>query len=88
MVMPLRLLRAYDRMLPRLTAEESLLAARRASVASGFMPSGTTSAILREWMTQAFGPQPVRPANRAALGDMGLGHRRVKVTRQLPEATS
>lgn len=80
---PIVLVQAAVRNLPRLEAEESLLAATRASVGSGWMKRDDARAITTRWERVA---HPVRhrgrrsPTNLGALAQMGFGVARVPVT--------
>lgn len=63
------------RMMPRLEAEESILAVNRAAVAAGTMDPSARARLTARWERQAL-PQPVEPqtANQARpLPHLGLG---------------
>lgn len=80
-MMPTPILSAYSRMLPVLTAEESLLATTRVAVGSGTLKKGTASSIQRAWQRTArpTAAMTIRPSSAAAYGAqmarMGLGVR-------------
>lgn len=88
--MPSGLLRAYQTMLPRLRAQESLLATTRAHVAGAReYPEDSAKQIVREWQLVADGPQATQaPRRRVIMRGLppdGLGLRAVPVQR--PEAS-
>ncbi len=80
MDVPMGYLRAFVTMRPRLEAEESLLAAQRGSVASGFMKAEDSRRIIRSWETQKGDrPERTRRATPGQLRDMGISY--VEVSR-------
>lgn len=78
MTAPLALLRASMHMLPRLEAEESILAANRVAMGSGAMKPEDAQRVARGWERQA-GASLIQPAGSPprALPHMGLGARPV-----------
>lgn len=78
--MPLPLLVAHSRMMPRIDAAEALEAAARGAIP--FMPESDRRSQLRSWRDEAGGRSVVRPGSRqeqAAFATMhGIGVRRVK----------
>jgi len=74
--MPSALVRACLQMLPRLEAEESVLAANRYKVGSGTLPKEQHDAIAGAWEQQADRPRP--KADPSALVAHGFQVRKVK----------
>jgi hypothetical protein len=81
---PLAIVRACLTMLPRLEAEESLLASTRTGVGSGALTSGDATAITARWLRTSHGGSSRAPVVRrpdpAALGEIGIGVR-IEATR-------
>lgn len=64
--MPTSVLNAYAEQLPRLSAEESLLAAQRVAVGSGSLKKGEGRRVAAGWERTAGQARPVlRPKGRA-----------------------
>ena len=84
---PLAVLTASLAALPRLEAEESILAMTRVAMGTGSFKEETSRQIRKDWVRTAEGPQPIEKAVAAprALPGMGFGSRRVK--RAKPIAT-
>jgi hypothetical protein len=81
--MPTPLLNAYAEQLPRLSAEESLLAANRIAVGTGSLRKGEGRRIAAGWQ-RAMGQRvpsvrPKGPGEYAAhMAGLGIGIKRVK----------
>jgi hypothetical protein len=70
--------KACGRMLPRLEAEESLLAVQRGLVGSAALKRETASGVVREWQRTAApaGTQPrARRLRPEMVGGLGIGYR-------------
>jgi hypothetical protein len=69
---PRRVLRIFAAMIPRLTAEESLLAAERIAVGVGRLPRHDARALVSRWQRAARAgrerAQPITPVLLAASG--------------------
>lgn len=81
--MPTLLLNAYAANLPRLAAEESLIAAQRVAVGTGSLKKGEGRRIAEDWQRLTAHRRPVvRPKDeamyRAQIAGMGIGVRKVK----------
>lgn len=81
--MPTPLLNAYAAGLPRLAAEESLMAAQRIAVGTGSLKKGEGRRIAEGWQRMADHHRPlVKPADeamyRAQMAGLGIGVRKVK----------
>ena len=81
--MPTPLLNAYSAQLPRLRAEESLLAAERTAVGTGSLKKGEGRRILAGWQRQTDQRPPVvrprtREQYRAHMAGLGVGVKTVK----------
>lgn len=77
---PMGLLRAYGRMLPKLQAQESLLMAERLGVGTGAVSVPKQREIRRSWNAEANRGGGKRPRTKVApeqLGAMGIGFKRV-----------
>jgi hypothetical protein len=75
---PLAVVRAYLPLLPRLQAEESLLASQRTAVGSGSLKREQARAVTGGWSRLVdAGVTPARPASRHELGGSGIGYREV-----------
>ena len=84
--MPTELLNEYAANLPRLTAEESLLAAERMAVGSGTLKKGKGRQIAEQWRRATGQTRHVlRPSSEemftAQMGGLGIGVKKVKVER-------
>lgn len=86
MSVPMGLLRALLTMLPRLEAEERLQAVQVGQVASGWMKGDDARPILQRWARAAAPAPRQRDTNWAAVGRMGMGLRKVTITRTPPAA--
>jgi hypothetical protein len=77
---PLAIVRASSRMLPRLEAEESLLATQRTAVGTGSLSKDDRQAVVRRWARQVDIPatQAVRTKDPGALAAMGIGLRQAR----------
>jgi hypothetical protein len=63
-------------MLPRLMAEESLMATERIAVGTGSLDKHVTRRLLRAWGQQVNGHAGAPPpASPHVLGSMGIGYR-------------
>jgi hypothetical protein len=85
--MPTPFLNAYAEQLPRLTAEESLMAANRVAVGSGSLKKGVGQRIAQRWLHSAgqMAPavRPKGPAEYAAhMASLGIGVQKVKKVSQ------
>lgn len=76
------LVRAYVRMLPSLQADERLQGVQVAQLAGGLMNPEDARGVLRRWSSQASPAAPRQQTNWTAVSQMGLGLRRVVVSRQ------
>lgn len=81
--MPTLLLNAYATRLPRLSAEESLMAAQRIAVGTGSLQKGDGRRIAEGWQRMAAQHRPVvRPTDEAMyaaqMAGLGIGVRKVK----------
>jgi hypothetical protein len=79
--MPTPFLNAYAEQLPRLTAEESLMAANRVAVGSGSLKKGVGQRIAQGWQRSAGqgapAIRPKGPAEYAAhMASLGIGVKR------------
>lgn len=77
---PMALVRAHAAMLPRLAAEESLLAVRRLSVGTGHLRADRVRSAIRGWETQARPhgrPARAQKASPHLMRGAGIGIRRV-----------
>lgn len=81
--MPLPLLRAYGRMMPRLQAEEALLLVTATALGTGSLDKHEARRTMAEWRKVADGPQPrqrLSPEQRnIMLRSAGIGVRVVPV---------
>jgi len=82
--MPSPLLNAYAEQLPRIMAEESLLAAQVVAVGAGTLRRGDRSRTIHAWERQADQPRVVvRPQGRAMydaqMAQAGIAVKRVKL---------
>jgi hypothetical protein len=89
-MMPTPILNAYAAQLPRLSAEESLLAATRVAVGSGSLKKGEGQRIQHQWSKAAEQGAPVvrstGPAQYAAhMAGLGIGVKKVKKVTPAPE---
>ena len=86
MTIPTAIVRSSIAMLPRLQAEESILAVNRTALGSGSLAKDDARALSRTWSKAANGGQE-QPAIRistddpAKLKDLGIGVKRGKVRR-------
>lgn len=73
---PLRIVRAFARMLARLTAEESLASVRRTMLARGGYSSHDARQILEDWQRTAAGatapPARATPVTPDVLAHIGI----------------
>lgn len=73
---PFWLVRLYYRMLSRLTAEESLLAAQQVQLGSGVMKQADARSLRQRWVKAAAPARPkAQKVDFGALGAMGIGFR-------------
>lgn len=70
---PIAVIRSSAAMMPRLEAEESLLAAQRASVGSGTLKADDAKAIVRRWTEAARPDRRPQAADPGALAAIGIG---------------
>lgn len=80
--LPLGIVRAYSRMIPRLKAEESIEAVRRTGVGTGSLSADASAATIAGW-EQTIGVASryvVQRPTAAAFAGMGFGIRRVPKT--------
>jgi hypothetical protein len=72
---PDAIFRSALQMMPRLEAEESILAVHRGAVASGTLESSARQALIGKWERRAAAPAAAPVAGPRALPDIGLGMR-------------
>lgn len=69
-----------DYWMPRIQAEESLLAVKRAWIGGGLLEKDEADKTLTRWSRAAgLTKKAARKATAAGLQSIGIGHRRVKV---------
>lgn len=90
--MPIAVVRAYQAMLPRLEAQESLTAAQRTSVGTGRYKPEEAQRLIRAWQRRSVSETSTPAAALAdpaaqgsGLGRMGIAAHRVTVTGPRPK---